>query len=217
MHFATLRIKGVGRMAASREIARQWHDGEGTHFARRVCVLARHYQLYEQLPTQNWGGYRGYSLFNDKRVQGATHNWLLKLPTGEVSPRRFCRALTKEILPCLGLSKSVSERTAQRWLIKLGWRQTRLKKGVYMDGHERSDVVKYRNETFLPLMAKYEEYMVKWVENGRGDFEHIEPNLCPREKRIIPIFQDESSFHAGEYKSNVWLVHSLYLWFFKLF
>jgi len=66
-------------------------------------------------------------------------------------------------------------------------------------------------------MAKYEEYMVKWVENRRGGFECIEPDLRPREKRIIPIFQDKSSFHAGEYKSNVWLVHSLYLWFFKLF
>ncbi len=135
-NFATLQIKGIGRMAASWEIARQWHDGEGTHFACRVCVLARHYQLYEQLPTQNWGGYRGYSLFNDEHVQGAARNWLLKLPTREVSPRCFCRALTKEIFPCLGLNKSVSERTARRWLVKLGWHQTCLKKGVYMDGHE---------------------------------------------------------------------------------
>ncbi|KAI9435017.1 hypothetical protein BJY52DRAFT_1230983, partial [Lactarius psammicola] len=66
-NFATLRIKGIGRMAASHDIARQWHEGEGIHFARRVRILARHYQLYEQLPTQNVGGYRGYSIFNDER------------------------------------------------------------------------------------------------------------------------------------------------------
>jgi hypothetical protein len=204
-NFSTLRIKGVGRIAASQEIARQWHKGEGTHFARQVRILARHYQLFEQLPTRNVGGYRGFSIFNDEQVQSSAQNWLSRLLTGDVSPRHFSRALNKEILPCLGLNKtSISERTAQRWLVKLGWRQTRLKKGVYMDGHERDDVVKYRNKFFLPLITEHERCMVKWVEKENGQFEHIEPQLHPGEKRIIPIFQDESSFHAGEYKSNVW-------------
>jgi hypothetical protein len=33
-NFATLRLKGVGRMDASEAIAQQWHSGEGVHFAR---------------------------------------------------------------------------------------------------------------------------------------------------------------------------------------
>lgn len=73
-----------------------------------------------------------------------------------------------------------------------------------MDGHERNDVVQYCSETFLPLMAKYERCMVKWTENDTGGFDRVEPHLSPGEKRIIAVFQDESSFHAGEYKSNVW-------------
>lgn len=92
-------------------------------------------------------------------MQGAALDWLSKLPTGEVSPGHFCKALTKEILPYLGIGKGVlSEWTASHWLVKLGWWQTCLKKGVYMDGHERSNVVKYCNEEFLPLMAKYEKH-----------------------------------------------------------
>ena len=90
-NFSTLRIKGIRRMAASQEIAWQWHEGEGVHFTRRVCILAHHYQVYEQLPTQSVGGYWGYSVFNDERVQNAAQNWLSKLPTGEVSPRCFHR------------------------------------------------------------------------------------------------------------------------------
>ena len=35
-NFMTLCIKGRGRMAASEDIARQWHEGKGTHFAHRV-------------------------------------------------------------------------------------------------------------------------------------------------------------------------------------
>ena len=52
-NFATLQMKGCGRMAASEAIARQWHKGKGTHFARQVQVLACHYQLFEQLPAEN--------------------------------------------------------------------------------------------------------------------------------------------------------------------
>ena len=80
-----------------------------------------------------------------------------------------------------------------------------------MDRHERSDVIKYRNDIFLPLMAKYEECMVKWIEREDRTFKRVEPELGPGEKRIIPLFQDESSFHASEYKSNIWLVHSFCL------
>ena len=79
-----------------------------------------------------------------------------------------------------------------------------MKKGIYMDGHERNDVVKYRNEKFLPLMAEYKRQMVRWVENEDGMFRCVEPELLPGEKRVIALFQDESLFHAGEYKSNVW-------------
>ena len=53
-------------------------------------------------------------------------------------------------------------------------------------------------------MAKYKLLMVKWVKHENGMFEHVEPELGPGEKQIIALFQDESSFHAGEYKSNVW-------------
>jgi hypothetical protein len=151
------------------------------------------------------GGYRGFSIFIDERVQSGAQNWLSRLPTGDIGPRHFSRALNEEILPCLGLNKtSISERTARHWLVKLGWRRTCLKKGVYMDGHEQDNVVKYRNKFFLPLMAEHKRCMVKWVEKENGQFECIEPQLHPGEKRIVPIFQDESSFHAGEYKSNVW-------------
>ena len=94
-NFATLWMKGSGRMAASQEIAWQWHDGEGAHFARQVRVLAHHYQIHEQLPDRNWGGYRGCSIFNDERLQSATVDWLSKLPTGEVSLIQFARHLPR--------------------------------------------------------------------------------------------------------------------------
>ncbi len=204
-NFATLRIKGCGRMAASEDIARQWREGKGAHFARRVRALARHYQLFEQLPVEKRGGDRGRSLFNDEQVQMASRAYLTNLETGEVTPKRFQRALNERILPSLGieLRAGLSERTAQRWLVKLGWRNRRLTKGVYMDGHEREDVKTYRQDVFLPKMAEYERMMVKWLLVG-SELTRKDPILGPGEKRIVPIFQDESSFHANEYKQTLW-------------
>lgn len=63
-----------------------------------------------------------------------------------------------------------------------------------MDGHEHPDVVKYCQDVFLPAMAQYERLMVQFIG----------PDLAPGEKRIIVLMQDESTMHAGEYKSNVW-------------
>ena len=124
---------------------------------------------------------------------------------GEVTPKRFQHALNTRILPTLGYppTKKLSERTARRWLIKLGWWRTTLKKGVYMDGHERPDVIDYRVNTFLPLMAQLEKRMVHWVANG-SELVRVDPELGPDEKRVIAVFQDESCFHVNEYKRDVW-------------
>jgi len=53
------------------------------------------------------------------------------------------------IIPSLGLDlngQKISESTAQRWLAKLGYELKEVKKGVYVDGHEREDVVAYRQK-----------------------------------------------------------------------
>ncbi|KAI6109070.1 hypothetical protein EDD16DRAFT_1430880, partial [Pisolithus croceorrhizus] len=50
----------------------------------------------------------------------------------------------------LGTSKSISLRTAHRWLKKMGWGWKKELKGQYVDGHEHSDVVAYCQDIFLP-------------------------------------------------------------------
>ena len=76
-----------------------------------------------------------------------------------------------------------------------------LKKGVYMDGHERPDVVEYQMKEFLPLMALHERRMVQWIARG-SKLVHVDPDLGPNEKRVIVVFQDKSSFHINEYKQD---------------
>ena len=61
--------------------------------------------------------------------------------------------LLKESAPGMTVSRS----TAQRWLYKLGFQHKVAKKGVYIDGHDRPDVIDYRNNVFLPQMAEVEQ------------------------------------------------------------
>jgi hypothetical protein len=67
-NFATLHIKGMWCMATSKAITWQWHNGMGIHFTHQIWFLARHYQLFEQLPTERRGGDRGHSLLNKEDI-----------------------------------------------------------------------------------------------------------------------------------------------------
>jgi hypothetical protein len=88
--------------------------------------------------------------------------------------------LNDVILPALGLhpKNPLCERTARRWLVKLGFRRTVFRKGIYIDGHEREDVVKYWDEVFLPAMAQYEKRMTQYVIRD-GVLVGIPPKLAP--------------------------------------
>ena len=89
---------------------------------------------------------------------------------------------------------TVSVRTASRWLHKLGFEKLSTKKGVYIDGHERSDVVEYRK-----LYLRKLEIL---------STSHAPPPLCSDEdptfivpsasRKLVFIFHDESTFHTNE-------------------
>ncbi|KDQ22209.1 hypothetical protein PLEOSDRAFT_36105 [Pleurotus ostreatus PC15] len=48
------------------------------------------------------------------------------------------------------MKKCISEVTAQHWMKKMGYRWTLHPSGQFVDGHERVDVVHYRQNIFLP-------------------------------------------------------------------
>ena len=60
----------------------------------------------------------------------------------------------------------IRARTARRWLASLGFEWKEFKKGVYIDGHERSDVVAYRNSEFLPQFESVRHLLVTFDDHG---------------------------------------------------
>ena len=99
----------------------------------------------------------------------------------------------------------ISERTAHRWLGTLGWRYGRQKNGMYIDGHEREDVVQYRT-TFVQRFKQYERRFHLWDDNGeelpppRGF--HV-PEAAGR-FRLVLVTHDESTFFQNDQRKVGW-------------
>ena len=109
-NFATLHLKGQGRVAASKEIIRQWHDkleGSSDYFAYQIQVLAWNYQIFEQLPKEHHGRFKNsQSILKNEAVCNSAQAWLFQQEKGKVTPMKFKHGPNDIILPSLGIFPS---------------------------------------------------------------------------------------------------------------
>jgi hypothetical protein len=89
-------------------------------------------------------------------VPAAVKDYLRQAVEREM-PRGLKKYMEVELFPRIHLKvgKGISLRTARRWLHREGFRYIEHKKLLYYNGHERPDVVQYRQDVFLPAMEKY--------------------------------------------------------------
>ena len=122
----------------------------------------------------------------------------------------FCHWVNENLLPNSvlepGYPRRISIQTALRWLHELGFEVLDKKKGVYIDGHERDDVVKHRRKFLRQMIAsgfltKESAPSEEVKEAFPDDIES--PPLARREKNIF-IFHDESTFNANDDESLQW-------------
>ena len=57
------------------------------------------------------------------------------------------------------------------------------RKGYYTDGHNREDIVEYRDKVFLPRMLSYERRMQEYSGDEMDTV--IRPELLDGEKRVL--------------------------------
>jgi hypothetical protein len=100
-----------------------------------------------------------------------------------------------------GIECDISHRTACRYLQALGYRYQSTPKGLYVDGHEREDVITYWEKVFLPKWKKFIERMAAWDKDLK---EHLPTAATGREKRVIAWFYDESVFYAHDRQKQGW-------------
>lgn len=102
---------------------------------------------------------------------------------------------------------TIRSRTARRWLGKLGYEYKDVRKDVFIDGHERSDVVEDRNN-FLKKMEELKPYMVEFEEDGAMKAKTY-PSDCavggPNRRPIVVITHDECTFSANDGIRKAWI------------
>ena len=102
--------------------------------------------------------------------------------------------------------RSISERTARNWLNKLGFAWKDVRKGVYIDGHERDDVVRYRQDMFLPSVQQlFDRGLREWDEDG-NIITQVD-DIPVGEKEKILVTHDESTFNANDGKRQMWILN----------
>ena len=119
--------------------------------------------------------------------------------TPNMTAKLFCEWVNNHLLPVVvpyhpQVPEQISTRTATRWLHILGFQPSSTHKGVYLDGHEREDVVQYR-KLYLRKLEILEST-------------HAHPPPCSDEpdqagdtsdkKKRVLLYHDESTFHSND-------------------
>ena len=97
------------------------------------------------------------TLLHDEDFQLAARSFVRKHACKKGEPKLTCRMFADWVNAEYGLR--IDESTARRWMITLGFPRVHHQKGVYSDGHDRDNVVMYRN-SFLKTMEELDKRRV---------------------------------------------------------
>lgn len=196
--------------------------GRGLYFARKVITWEIEWRERRTVNEGRKGCFsKTYSWFNDEGVQLHIRDYLagagehitayrLAKSIGDYLDSRRAEAAVTSALeanpedPALTRRTRIRARTARRFLHKMGFSYKNVTKNVYVDGHERTDVVEYRNEVFLPRWHAFSRRFVVFNENGLGAWE-FPKGLKMGEKPLVLVTHDESTFNANDGKRRLWV------------
>ena len=142
------------------------------------------------------------SIIQDETVCASLRQLIRGLKINDRTPENFHKALNEGLLREVSqLSPNeVSLDTARRWMHFLGFSAERHKKGYYVDGHERQDVVQHR-QRYLDQMALIEPRTLKYDGNKMENT--IYPDLQDGQRRAVCIFHDESCYNSNDSNSII--------------
>ena len=122
----------------------------------------------------------------------------------------FCEWVNEELLPSEtlepGFPRSIHIETARKWMHELGFEVLSHKKGTFVDGHEREDVVEYRKKFLRRMVA------LGFLNSMNAPSEEARKALptdleCPPQEvleKTVVFFHDESTFQSNEDQPTFW-------------
>ncbi|KAK7046362.1 hypothetical protein R3P38DRAFT_3346079, partial [Favolaschia claudopus] len=125
----------------------------------------------------------------------------------EAMPRGLKKYLELELFPRIGykVARGISVNTARRWLHEQGFQYTEVKKGLYYDGHERPDVVDYRQNEFIPAFDAVRPYLVEY-QSDNLELQKDKGSLPPGQYWLVLTAQDEMTAQANDGDKWKWIM-----------
>lgn len=194
------------RMESSMQIARELYPEHNCEWkARSIREWGSFYLVKHALPPLNQGKHQKVaSLIDCEDVRNACLSWIRATNRNMLHGRSFSEWVTSHLHLQLEYPNPVqlSVRHATVWLRKLGFEYKPHRQNHNVDGHEREDVVKYR-ETFLERMSNYEKRMLKFI--GEDCEVALRPDLPEDTRPLVLVVQDESCFSSNEGRKTLWM------------
>jgi hypothetical protein len=148
-----------------------------------------------KLMPEKRGIFKRNFLFHDEVFQQEARFFLRKLSGQKLNPTHFQDWVNNGYLKDRPeLQTKISLKTSHRWMLLLGFKYGKWKKGVYIDGHERGDVVSYRKK-FLERFANYRKRTIEY--DGEDMSRVFGPQQEPG-RPLIVIYHDESTYYAND-------------------
>ena len=184
--------------------------GKTTWFARNLRAIAKPYVLFRiSDPVVNpYYGRQSRSRLEDQDMANEIHEYLQTIESGHVRAQDIVNYLDKpDVQSRFGMKRGVSLATAKRWLTKMEYRWTKNFKGQYMDGHERGDVVWYRQNIFLKRWMEMEDRMRTWDEKDSSSSTPNSLSDCAtlQHRQTVAWHHDESVFYANDHRTSRWV------------
>jgi len=196
------RIDGMGKVEAA-EIASECLPGGASRTARCILNWTNVFLATGRLPVSNQGKHqKSVSLLSDEDVSIRIRDWLIETSKVHRTPEKLAKWVNHSLLlemtgTCMS---NVSVCSVRRWMNTLGYKYGIWKKGVFIDGHERADVVEYRTEFLQRMLSRFK--FMQWWEGD--DMETALGQECESENEIVWISHDESIFYANDDGGKGW-------------
>ena len=180
-------------------------QGAGSNRARNVRRWIIEFINEGELPLHSYCYNRPTVLEHEDVAQEIQERLTERAKSGFIKADDVCDIIAsnaiQRIFARLGVKKAnISLSTAKRWLAKLNWKYGKKVNGMYIDGHERDNVVAYR-DAFVNRWAEYDRRFHIW-NNRDVDAMLTHPPCNPLP--LILVTHDESTFYQNDERKTCW-------------
>ena len=203
--YFTKRLEGFKKYEASKFAASMtWLNHSEDYRPKIIRAWAKEFLMNGVLSPHRQGVHvKKQSFLSDADVKEMVLKMIRETKPEQRSPLNIKKHVDEVVAPSLlGVNVQVSEKTVRNYMHEWGYMYRKNKKDIYFDGHEREDVVKYRQE-WSKRMVTYMEKMDFF--SGENEESVLEPVLEEGEKKIVLVTHDESTFYAHDSRTDMWL------------